>query len=221
MLFRLAEFWWLIVPLAGVIFAAYRALAADRGAAPRRETPPITGSGEHVAASGPRTEAAQRREITRVLEEHNRTDTRWLDYEMNPAKLLDFPTMTNMRDPLTVGFHRAKLRADMLRPLDAQDLVGDRDVQAEYREAVQDYVTAFDVAEAEAIRRRRSEFSPEGQQRLARAQSLLRLASDSAATTEERQRAYDRARTELDGLIVLPATTRASIERQVIGQIEA
>ncbi|HUO39258.1 MAG TPA: hypothetical protein VMU34_16090 [Mycobacterium sp.] len=204
--FRLAEFWWLIVPLAGVIVAAHRALTADR----RRATAPMP----------ERDAAARRREINRVVEEHNRTDTRWLDYEMNPAKLLDFPVMTDMRDPLTVGFHRAKLRADMLRPLDVGDLVSDRDAQADYREAVQDYVTAFDVAEAEAIRRRRSDFSAEGQQRLARAQSLLRLASDHAATPGERQRAYDRACRELDGLLVLPTTTRASIERRIVGQLE-
>ena len=80
---------------------------------------------------------------------------------------------------------------------------------------------AFDVAEAEAIRRRRSDFSAEGQQRLERAQNLLRLAVDGAATPQERQNAYARAQKELDGLIVLPAATRASIERKIAGEIEA
>ena len=56
------------------------------------------------------------------------------------------------------------------------DVMGDRDAQLEYRDAVADYVSSFDIAEAEAIRRRRSDFSREGQQRLARAQSLLRVA---------------------------------------------
>jgi hypothetical protein len=82
-------------------------------------------------------------------------------------------------------------------------------------------VAAFDVAESEAMRRRRSDFSAEGQERLARAQNLLRLASDTGATPQERQNAYARARKELDGLIVLPATTRASIERKIAGEIEA
>jgi hypothetical protein len=79
--------------------------------------------------------------------------------------------------------------AEMLRPVRVDDLLGDRDAQLKYRDAVHDYVTAFEVAEAEAIRRRRSDFSPEGQQRLARAQSLFRLAGDSAATTQERRQA--------------------------------
>jgi len=81
-------------------------------------------------------------------------------------------------------------------------------------------VTAFNIAEAEATRRRRSDFSRDGQQRIARAQSLLRVASDPGAAPQERQKAFDLARKELDGLIVLPSTTQASIERGISGQIE-
>ena len=81
-------------------------------------------------------------------------------------------------------------------------------------------MTAFNVAEAEAIRRRRNDFSRHDQQRIARAQRLLRVASDSAATPQERQNAYDLAAKELDGLIVLPSMTQASIERGISGQIE-
>ena len=128
--------------------------------------------------------------------------------------------MTDMRDPLTVGFHKAKLRADFLRPVKAEDLLDDREAAEQYQTAVEDYVTAFNVAEAEAMRKRRSDFSPEGQQRIARAQSLLRVASDPAASPQERQKAFNLARKELDGLLVLPSTTQASIERGISGQLE-
>ena len=107
-----------------------------------------------------------------------------------------------------------------MRPVKAEDLLDDREAAAQYRTAVEDYVTAFNTAEAEAIRRRRSDFSQEGQQRIARAQSLLRVAADPAAAPQERQKAFDLARKELDGLIVLPSTTQASIERGISGQIE-
>jgi len=126
-----------------------------------------------------------------------------------------------MREPLTIAFHKAKSHADWLRPESVDDILGDRNAQLEYRDAVGEYVAAFDVAESEAIRRRRSDFSAEAQERLARAQHLLRLASDGGATPQERQSAYARAQKELDGLIVLPATTRASIERKIAGEIEA
>src|SRR6478735_1315018 len=164
---------------------------------------------------------ANERRAQRRLERHDRTDARWLDYEIDIAKLLDFPLMTDMRDPLTVAFHKAKSHADWLRPDSVDDILGDRNAQLEYRDAVGEYVAAFDVAESEAIRRRRSDFSAEARERLERAQHLLRLASDSGAAPQERQSAYARAKRELDGLIVLPATTRASIERKIAGEIEA
>ncbi len=112
-------------------------------------------------------------------------------------------------------------RADLLRPANPDDIAGDRDAQLEYRDAVHDYVTAFDIAESEAIRRRRSDFSSEAQERLERAQRLLRVAEDDAATPDERRSAYSKARHELDGLVVLPAVTRAAIERGIAGELEA
>jgi hypothetical protein len=221
------NFWWLIFPLGGLIGGSVRAVAAanERRAQRRLERYRIKQQTKvalaEAAARGRDNDTMQRREMTKVLAQHDRTDARWLDYEIDIAKLLDFPLMTDMRDPLTIAFHRARNRADLLRPDSVEDVLGDRDAQLEYRDAVHDYVAAFDVAEAEAIRRRRSDFSPEGQQRLERAQHLLRLASDVGATPQERQNAYARAQKELDGLIVLPATTRASIERKIAGEIEA
>jgi len=212
-----------ILPLAGMVIAAVKAFAAirQRTAEPRD---PIRAQDDVGATAAPtRTsgnQAARWRSLRRVLEEHNHTDARWLEYELDFAKLLDFPLMTDMRDPLTVGFHKAKLRADFLRPVKAEDLLDDPEAAARYLAAVEDYATAFKVAEAEAIRRRRSDFSREQQQRIARAQSLLRVASDSAAAPQERQNAYELAGKELDGLIVLPSATQASIERRMSGQIE-
>lgn len=58
---------------------------------------------------------------------------------------------------------------------------------------------------AEAIRRRRSDFSEAAHERIAQAQQLLRLASDDGATPDERRGAYARAQNEFDGLIVLLA----------------
>ena len=215
LLFRLAEILILLLPLVGLAVGAIRAFGANK----RRADQQL----EVAPAAPDRTignQAAQWRSLRRVLEEHGRTDARWLEYELDFAKLLDFPLMTDMRDPLTIDFHKAKLRADFLRPVKAEDLLDDRDAAAQYLAAVQDYVTAFKIAEAEAKRRRRNDFSRDDQQRIARAQSLLRVASDPAAAPQERQNAYDRARKELDGLIVLPAAAQASIERGISGQIE-
>jgi hypothetical protein len=223
LLFRFAELLIMILPLAGVIIAGVKAFGAykRRAGAPQDADPaPIADAATSSTGRAGNNQAAQWRSLRRVIEEHSRTDARWLEYELDFAKLLDFPLMTDMRDPLTIGFHKAKLRADFLRPVKAEDLLEDRDAATQYRAAVEDYVTAFNIAEAEAMRRRRSDFTRDDQQRIARAQGLLRLASDSAAAPQERQKAFDLARKELDGLIVLPSTTQASIERGISGQIE-
>lgn len=212
---RLVEFLILLLPLVGLAIGAVRAFGANKRRA-AEATEPAAPPPEPAATS----QAARWRSLRRILDEHRHTDTRWLSYELDFAKLLDFPLMTDLRDPLTVAFHKAKLRADLLRPVKAEDLLDDREAAARYQVAVEDYVTAFNVAEAEAIRRGRNDFSRDEQQRIARAQSLLRMASDSAAAPPERQNAYESARKELDGLIVLPATTQAGIERGISGEIE-
>lgn len=219
LLFRFAELLILILPLAGVIIAAVKAFSANKWRFEESHAP-NRAQEQRSSAAAAGNQAAQWQSLRRVLDEHRRTDARWLEYELDFAKLLDFPLMTDMRDPLTIGFHKAKLRADFLRPVKAEDLLDDRDSAGQYLAAVEDYATAFNIAESEARRRRRSDFSRDGQQRIARAQSLLRVAADSAATPQERQNAYDVARKELEGLIVLPATTQASIERGICGQID-
>src|ERR1700761_2794235 len=137
MLFRLAELLLVILPLAGVIIAAVKAFSAKK---------PDEQSSDPGRAKASSNQAAQWRALTRILREHDRTDTRWLEYELDHAKILDFPLMTDMRDPLTVGFHKAKLRADFLRPVKAEDLLDDRAAADQYQTAVEDYVTAFNVA---------------------------------------------------------------------------
>jgi hypothetical protein len=225
LLFRLAELLIVILPVAGIVIGALKAFRAnkaraaesqDDGRGPPRHDAEVTESPGRTGSN----QVAQWQSLRRVLDEHSRTDKRWLDYELDFTKLLDFPLMTDMRNPLTIGFHKAKLRADFLRPVKAEDLLDDREAAAQYLSAVEEYVTAFNVAEAEAIRRRRNDFSLDGRHRIARAQNLLRVASDSAAAPQERQNAYDLASKELDGLIVLPSSTQASIERGISGQIE-
>lgn len=212
LLVRIVELLIVIVPVIGLIYGGYKAVSKVRE---RPDDAPQSGAPE-VARTN---KSAQWQSIVRMVREHDRTDTRWLDYEIDISKLLDYPLMTDMRDPLTERFHRAKLRADMLRPADAGDLLDDSEAARQYLEAVEEYVTAFDIAEAEAIRKRRSGFSRDDQQRLSRAHGALRIATDSAATPQERERALDVARKELDGLVVLPERTRAAIERGIAGEL--
>lgn len=221
-LFRLVELLLLALPLIGLLAAGFKTISSMRrrtgqeaGHSAAEENPGPTA--RPASAGNP---AAHWQAIRRALDAHDKTDARWLEYELDAARLLDYPVMTDMRDPLTTRFHRAKLRADLHKPSRAEDLFDDRDAARAYLDAVEDYVTSFNAAEAEAMRRRSSDFSKEEKQRLTRAQSLLRIAEDTAATTQERQHAYQLARTELDGLIVLPDNTRISIERGILGELD-
>ena len=220
LLFRLAELLIVLLPLTAAIVAAVRAFGRwhtdGQSQDINRTRPPDPPAPDGAGVN----QAAQWRSVRRVLDEHGRTDARWLEYELDVAKLLDFPLMTDMRDANTIAFHKAKLRADFLRPIKAEDMLDDREGAAQYMAAVEDYVTAFNAAETEAIRRRRNDFSRADQQRIARAQSLLRVAADPAAAAHERQRAYDVARNELDGLLVLPSSTQANLERGISGELE-
>src|ERR1700739_984287 len=174
-----ANFWWLVFPLGGAIGGTVRAIAAanERRADRRLERYRLKQQAKIAIAEASgrkrKNDEGYRREIAKLLATHDRTDARWLDYEVDIAKLIDFPLMTDMRNPLTVAFHNAKRQADLLRPEQPENLLSYRTAHLKSRAAVHESVTACKIAEAKAIRRRRSYFSEVGQQRLARAQHLL------------------------------------------------
>src|SRR6516165_7028004 len=122
MLHFAAGFWWLIFPLGGAIGTGLRVIAAanERRAERRLERYRLKQQAKiAVAEASGRArdnEEVSRRELAKLIAAHDRTDARWFDYELDFAKLLDFPMMTDMRDPLTIAFHRARGRADLLRP---------------------------------------------------------------------------------------------------------
>ncbi|CAM3503753.1 hypothetical protein OCAE111667_12970 [Occultella aeris] len=163
------------------------------------------------------------RDVDRIVTAHDDVNRRWLDYELDVAKLIDFPLMSDMREPLTVDFHRAKRDADFLRPEDPKkpDELRDPARLAEYREAVRTFEVAFDVAEREAKRRRLSDFSESERSSLARARKLIAIADDNGATHAERQVAYRRAKSELEGLIVLPDVAMDAMEQRIAGALDA
>ena len=123
------NFWWLIFPLSGVIGGAVKGVSAanERRAQRRLERYRIKQETKVALASaagaGQTNVEGNRREMVKVLARHNATDERWLSYEIDVAKLLDFPLMTDMRDPLTLGFHKARSRADLLRPASVEAIM--------------------------------------------------------------------------------------------------
>lgn len=158
--------------------------------------------------------------LTRLFAEHDEITARWLDYELDVAKLIAFPAMSDGRQPLTAAFLRAKKTADALRPASAEAKVTERQV-SEYLDAVGAYAVAFEIAEKDARRLRDSTFTEAERKRLDRAQQLLKVAIDESATQAERNIAYKRVREELDGLILLSDEAVEVLEKQVAREISA
>lgn len=208
------HYWWLVFPLSAL---GGSWAGAWRKAAERRHRRRV----ELYQLKNRQAEAEQssRAEVQQVLDAHDAVNRRWLDYELDVGKLIDFPAMTDVREPLTVAFLRAKRDADGLRPAGTEPLAAGR--LAEYRNAVNAFEVAFDVAEREARRIRDSKFTGPERDRLATARKLLRIASDAGSTPAERQTAYKRARRELDGLIVLPDATTAALEARIAVALDA
>ena len=208
------HYWWLVFPLSAL---GGSWAGAWRKAAERRHRRRV----ELYQLKNRQAEAEQssRAEVQQVLDAHDAVNRRWLDYELDVGKLIDFPAMTDVREPLTVAFLRAKRDADGLRPAGGEPLAAGR--LAEYRNAVNAFEVAFDVAEREARRIRDSKFTGPERDRLATARKLLRIASDAGSTPAERQTAYKRARRELDGLIVLPDATTAALEARIAVALDA
>lgn len=232
-LFR--DFWWLIFPLMGVAgVAAKRWERASRRRHERRledlrvkaeiKTAEIEArAASRQAKRGPQVidtsaSVAPNQLLARLYAEHDEITARWLDYELDVAKLIAFPAMSDGRQPLTAAFLRAKKKADALRPPAADSSVTEQQV-SEYLQAVGDYAVAFEIAEKDARRLRDSTFTEAERKRLDRAQQLLKVAVDESATQAERNTAYKRVREELDGLILLSDEAVTVLEKQVAREI--
>ncbi|MET4589749.1 hypothetical protein [Arthrobacter sp. 754] len=211
----LRHYWWLAFPLSGLAGGWARQWSRASERRHRRRVELYKLKNQTVQA-----ERASQAEVAALMASHDAVNRRWLDYELDVGKLIDFPVMTDVREPLTVAFLRAKKAADGLRPAAPADMTTPARL-AEYRTAVHGFELAFDVAEREAKRIKDHNFTEPERQRLARARKLLNIASDNAATPAERQTAYKRARRELDGLIVLPEATVAALEAKIAGELNA
>ncbi|WP_322410583.1 hypothetical protein [Microbacterium invictum] len=235
-------FWWLIFPIGAALGGAVKSFdrlserrhrrrlemlhakaelragtvpAVRSGRATAQDTGRETGADADAAASG-----SADTPLTRLLAIHDDVTARWLDYELDVAKLIAFPAMSDGRQPLTAAFLRAKRVADRLRPPSASARLSPEQLR-EYREAVTDYEVAFDLAERDARRVKDANFSAEERKRLDTAQQLLTVAIDEAATPAERQLAYRRVREELDGLLLLSDDAIEVLEKKVAHELPA
>lgn len=210
--------WWLIFPV-GAAVGGWAGSVAKYNERRRRDKIELARIKANAQVSQVQTQTAGASQIAKVIAMHDQVDDRWMAYELDLATLIEFPLMIDMREPLTQAFHAARARADGLRPAgDGADV--DPVSFEKYWDAVIEYRAAFDAAEREARRRKDSGFTPDEREALARAGKLVNVASDETATPAERQLAYQRARSELAGLIDVPAPAGEQLERRIRLAIE-
>ena len=232
------NFWWLIFPIMGMAGGAAKAWERNSKRRHERRLETLKVKAQLKTAeieARALTQQAKRRGpsvvdttasvapndlVARLFAEHDEITARWLDYELDVAKLIAFPAMSDGRQPLTAAFLRAKKTADALRPTSADAKVSEQQV-TEYLQAVGDYAVAFEIAEKDARRLRDSTFTEPERKRLDRAQQLLKVAVDESATQAERNVAYKRVREELDGLILLSDDAVTVLEKQVARELSA
>ncbi|QAY59783.1 hypothetical protein ET475_07125 [Microbacterium protaetiae] len=229
------HFWWLVFPLMGVAGGAVRTWQRDAKGRHERKLETIRvkaelkaaqaearnrGRQKVVAAASTPAQESHEQQLQKLLDAHDAATKRWLDYELDVAKLIAFPAMSDGRQPLTAAFLRAKKVADRLRPASPKVKLSKEQLD-EYRNAVTDFEVAFDVAEREARRLKDSTFSELERKRLDTAKQLLTVAVDQAATPAERQLAYKRVREELDGLISISDDAIEVLEKKVALQLPA
>lgn len=233
-------YWWVVFPLMGVFAAVgnryersarrrhqrrlemLHAKAEVRAARRGQYLPYGTGAipTQHSAAAAAGMDVPQKVQLQRLFDAHDEITRRWLEYELDVAKLIEYPAMSDGRQPLTAAFLRARHAADRARPASADAQITPEDFAA-YRTAVTDYEVAFDVAERDARRLKDTEFSETERKRLDTAKQLLSVAVDQAATPAERQLAYKRVRRELDGLIALSDDAIEVLETKVTLELPA
>jgi len=243
------SYWWLIFPLMGIAGGAAKSWERSAKARHERRLETLrakaeirsaeaearaarrgrTGVGRHVddatatsltRADGPDAAASQAQQLQKLFDAHDAVTKRWLDYELDVAKLIAFPAMSDGRQPLTAAFLRAKKVADRLRPASPKTKLTKEQLD-EYRNAVTDFEVAFDLAERDARRLKDSSFTEVERKRLDTAKQLLTVAVDQAATPAERQLAYRRVREELDGLLAISDDAIEVLEKKVALQLPA
>lgn len=213
------SYWWLAFPIFGMTMGAINARVKHREVTARRrhreqlELIRAQGGSAAPAPTGSVALPAPSDGQQRVVAAQDAVTHRWLEYELDATKLISYPAMSDGRQPLTAAFLRAKKVADKLRPTEGETLSAAQ--LREYRDAVTDYEVAFDVAERDARRVKDAAFTPDERKRLDTAKQLLTVATDQAATPNERQLAYKRVREELDGLILLSDEAVDVLEKKV------
>jgi hypothetical protein len=134
-------------------------------------------------------------------------------WETDLAKQIDYPTMTDVSEPLVGAYIREMRQVQELeRALSKAPLLAE--AQA-FSSAAISLKVSYEAAVSRAERVRWSNFSIDERKRLKDARTALNVVQDSSTTPEQRNAQYKRIAKLLDGLIVLTAPVKLSLSSWV------
>lgn len=150
-------------------------------------------------------------------------------YELDVAKAIDYPAFNDITVPEVSAMSKAMRRAqDIEFQTDKNKEIGGTDeLLASYRDAVDEFVTAVEVAEATARRIRWKSVPPAERKLMWQAKNLLVQAEDPGNPENMRHTLYERLKKTIDqlneahGSKVVPTRTVGEIEEQTRLLLEA
>lgn len=87
--------------------------------------------------------------IEKLYAAHDAVIARWMVYETDAIKAIDYPQLSDASNPATLAFFRAQRAATQLRPASAREKIPPQQF-VDYRDAVRALELAFDEAERQA-----------------------------------------------------------------------
>lgn len=139
---------------------------------------------------------------------------KWANYELDLEMAIRYPLVTDVSNPLTSTMLHSLREADLARPRSATRTEVDS-----YAASVSKFEKELNTLLSEAKRLAWSGFETAERRRLETALRLLKITKDEAASPHERQIAYKRVISELEGIVVLPEAPLAMLEQSVMKQI--
>lgn len=199
--------------LSGLGYATYRLVTASKR---KRET-----------AKQARAETAAR--WTAAKEQHTEAVSTVASYELDVVKAIDYPAFNDISVPEVSAMTKAMRRArDIEFQIDKDSSIGGSDdLLKTYRDAVDEFVIAVEVAEAKAKQIRWKTIPQEERKDLKLAKKLLAQAEDPGNPENVRHNLYERLKKVIDrlneshGSTLVPTPTIGAIEEQTRLLIEA
>lgn len=132
----------------------------------------------------------------------------WFETQSDIVQLLKYPMINDMSEPSVRNFHKELIRAENVFP----DSPGNFDMNHPFVDCISNLEFSYQSMVNESKKVADSKFSPDERKKVSLAKDLMSIALNEAGTPNERQTAYKRALSYLEGLIVIPTAALVEVE---------